>query len=94
MAGHTRPAGDEDLAVARAAGDDRIVDGGAGPSGSDYASTGQLGGLRGTADTVAPQARDRLDEDDPEAGDAAGVQTTLGDVVGLGTSDVDGSALD
>ena len=39
-------------------------------------------------------SNDDLDQDDPEAGEAAGVQTTLGDVVGEGTSDSDGSALD
>ncbi len=37
---------------------------------------------------------DDMDLDDPEAGDAAAVQTTLGDVVGESQSDADGSALD
>lgn len=42
----------------------------------------------------ARASNDEVDEDDPEAGTAGAVQTTLGDVVGQGTSDADGSALD
>jgi len=91
---HTPPVGDMDLAAARAHNEDMIAGGGAGPSGSDMTSTGMIGGLRDTADTIAPDNRDSPEEDDPEAGEAAGVTTTLGDVVGQGTSDADGSALD
>ena len=94
MAEHTRPAGDLDLADGSDARDTIIEAGGAGPSGSAFTDTGELGGMRGTADHGAPDPRDVLDLDDPEAGDAAAVTTTLGDVVGPGTSDLDGSALD
>ena len=94
MSRHTPPIGDMDLTNGALPQDETIVDGGAGPSGSDFSSTGELGGMGNTGDTVTPDWRDRPDDDDPEAGAAAGVQTTLGDVVGPGISDLDGSALD
>jgi len=43
---------------------------------------------------LAEPSTDLPEADDPEAGSAAGVATTLGEVVGTSDSDADGSALD
>lgn len=45
-----RPAGDQDMTGARRMHDEQIVSGGVGPSGSDFNSTGKLGGLGNTGD--------------------------------------------
>ncbi len=89
---HQPPIGDIDLAGEPDGAN--IRDGGAGPSGSDFSDTGVLGGMRNPADGDVPGDPDEMADDAPESPAAAGVTTTLADVVGPGISDVDGSALD
>lgn len=61
-----RPIGDEDLTrEGRPAGEENIVSGGVGPSGSSFTSSGKLGGLGNTSDG----AERRSDRDDSVEGD-------------------------
>ena len=96
MAKHMPPIGDLDLSGAHPSAGENIRSGGAGPSGSDFGSTGKLGGLRGTADGVGSTGSTG-EEDGLEIGGLtdSGITTTLGDIVNrTTTADADGSALD
>lgn len=58
------PAGEADLTGGHPGHGENIKDGGVGPSGSGFTSSGRLGGLRGSAD-----GRGSSDEGDPGASD-------------------------
>lgn len=61
-----RPVGDEDLTkMGRPAGEENLVSGGVGPSGSDFGSTGKIGGMGNTSDG-AERRRDHDDSADPD----------------------------
>lgn len=63
---HNPPVGDEDLTrMGRPDGEENIVSGGVGPSGSGFSSTGKLGGMGNTSDG-AERRRDHDDSVDPD----------------------------
>lgn len=86
MAKHQPPIGDLDLGAPRGG------DGGSG--GNGFASTGALGGMPGSGDKPGIDRGGDPDEFETSGLIDSPVQTSLGDIVGGGTSDADGSALD
>lgn len=83
-----RPIGDQDLTGGRRMNDDQIVSGGVGPSGSDFTSTGKLGGLGNTSDGAgSTDNSERDDVDDHTMGGSGEIIDTNLSVTGVDPTD-------